>query len=82
MKKLTVYSMRGCSQCVQAIDLLERKGVKFEVKKVDEDAFAYSFIQFKGLRSMPQIFLEGELFVENGYKGLVQLPDSAFNNLK
>lgn len=82
MKKLTVYSMKGCSQCVQAIALLEQKGVTYEVKKVDEDAYAYSFIQFKGLRSMPQIFLEDELFVANGYKGLVQLPDSAFESLK
>lgn len=82
MKKLTVYSMSGCSQCVQAIAFLEQKGVKFDVKKVDEDALAYSFIQFKGLRSMPQVFLGDELFVPNGYKGLVQLPEGAFEHLK
>jgi glutaredoxin len=82
MKKLTVYSMKGCAQCSQAIALLEKKGVPYEVKKVDEDAFAFSYIQFLGLRSMPQIFLGDNLFVAGGYKGLTKLTDKDWEALK
>jgi glutaredoxin len=80
--KLTVYSMEGCAQCVQAIRLLEQKGVDFEVVKIDEDFEAYDFIKKEGHRSMPQIYKGDKLFVKGGFGGLVALPDSAFDELK
>lgn len=79
---ITVYSMEGCAQCVQAANLLERKGVYYKVVKIDEDFDAADFIQSQGHRSMPQIYKDGSLFVEGGYKGLTSLTDADFAALK
>lgn len=69
---LTVYSMEGCSSCVAAMRLLDKQGIAYEVKKVDEDAEAASFIRSSGLRSLPQIFEGDKLFVQGGYQGLIK----------
>jgi glutaredoxin len=70
---LTIYSKNNCSYCVQAIDLLTRRGVDYTEVKIDEDATAKEFIISKGHRTVPQIYKDGELFVENGYMGLLSL---------
>lgn len=76
---LTVYSKSNCPFCEQAKALLERKGVEFQVVKIDENLEAKEFLMQQGFRSVPQIFTETELFVEGGYQGLVSLTEEQFN---
>jgi glutaredoxin 3 len=70
---LTIYSKNNCSYCVQAKELLTRRNVAFTEVKIDEDASAKEFIISKGHRTVPQIYKDGDLFVENGYMGLLSL---------
>lgn len=77
-----VYSMEGCSLCVLAAKLLERKGVSYEVVKIDEDFEAADFIKKEGHRSIPQLYLNGKLLVQGGYAGLLTLNDLDFAKLK
>jgi glutaredoxin len=76
---LTVYSKSNCPFCEQAKALLERKGVEFQVVKIDENLEAKEFLMQQGFRSVPQIFTETKLFVEGGYQGLVSLTEEQFN---
>jgi glutaredoxin len=78
MKQLTVYSMEGCASCTQAAKLLEQKGVRFEVVKIDENPEAWAFIKAEGHRSMPQIYDGKQLFVVGGFEGLRKLPTESF----
>jgi glutaredoxin len=70
---LTVYSKNGCSSCDQVKVLLEKVGIPFVVKNCDEDFEAFDFIVSEGLRTFPQIYDNGKLFVQGGYKGLYAL---------
>lgn len=79
---ITVYSMEGCAQCVQAAKLLERKGVPFKVVKIDEDFDAYEFLKKEGHRSMPQIYRDGKLLIQGGFSGLTKLTDEQIEALK
>lgn len=80
--KLTLYSMNGCVQCNQATQFLKVKGVEFDVVKIDEDFEAWEFLKGQGHKSMPQIYLDGKLFVEGGFSGLKKLADEDFEDLK
>lgn len=53
--------------------LLKNNDIEFEEVNVEQDQDAMSFVLEQGLRSMPQIFRNGELFVAGGYTGLMQL---------
>ena len=78
MKKLTVYSMNGCASCVAATNMLDSKGVRYEVVKIDEDFEAWEFLKAEGHRSMPQIYDGKKLFVVGGFQGLAKLSTEAF----
>jgi glutaredoxin len=79
---IIVYSMEGCAQCVQAVKLLERKAVPFEVVKIDEDFEAYDLLKREGHRSMPQIYQDGKLLIQGGFSGLSKLTDEQWAALK
>jgi glutaredoxin 3 len=70
---LTVYSKNNCPFCVQAKKLLEQKGIAFTEVKIDEDESARDFVVGQGHRTVPQIYKNGELFVEGGFQGLSKL---------
>jgi len=72
---LTVYSKLNCQFCDQAKHLLKSKDIAFEEVRVDQDSTARQFLMEQGHRSVPQIYLGKELFVENGYQGLTKLSD-------
>jgi len=76
---LTVYSKTTCPYCVQAKLLLESRDIQYVEILVDQDAEAREFILSKGHRSVPQIYLNGNLFVEGGFVGLRDLPLEEFN---
>lgn len=70
---LTVYSKNHCPFCDQAKALLKKKDIAFEEVRIDEDATARQFIMEAGHRTVPQIYRNGQLFVEGGYTGLAKL---------
>ncbi len=72
MSKVLIYSTRICPFCVMARRLLERKGVRFDEVKVDEDPVRrQEMMQKTGRRTVPQVFI-GEKHV-GGFEELAAL---------
>jgi len=81
-KMLTVYSKNNCPFCEQAKGLLTKKGIPFNVVKIDEDNAAREWLLEQNHRTVPQLYLDGLLFVEGGFQGLAKLSDEElFNKL-
>lgn len=76
---LVVYSKNHCPYCDQAKALLKNKGIEYSEIKIDEDSTAREFIVAKGHRTVPQIYKDGELFVEGGFQGLSKLSTDEIN---
>jgi len=72
---LTVYSKANCAFCVQAKNYLKQKNIDFDEVRIDEDSKAKEFILGEGHRTVPQIYYNGQLFVEGGFQGLVKLTE-------
>lgn len=72
---LTVYSKPFCPFCDKAKHLLEDYGIDFEVVDISVDGEAHDFLVGSGFKSVPQVFKDGELFVEGGYHGLSKLTE-------
>ena len=72
---LTVYSKNNCPFCEQAKALLTKKEIPFEVVKIDENLDAREWLLEQNHRTVPQLYLDGKLFVEGGYQGLAKLSD-------
>jgi glutaredoxin 3 len=70
---LTVYSKKHCPFCDQAKALLKNRNIAFDEIKIDENTEAREFIMSAGHRTVPQIYKDGELFVEGGFQGLSKL---------
>ena len=79
---IKVYSKNNCPFCVQAKNLLELKGIKFEEVKIDEVPEAREFIVAEGHRTVPQIYKDDKLLVEGGFQGLKKQSEEFFNQLK
>jgi len=79
---LKVYSKSNCPFCDRAKHLLTQKGIVYEEVRVDLDPDAREFIMQAGHRTVPQIYLGDQVFVEGGYQGLASLDDTAFQQLK
>ena len=77
---ITLYSKTQCPNCVHAKGLLERKGIAFAEVNIEIDENARAFLIREGFRSVPQIFIDGEV-VAGGYKWLVNQPQEYFDNL-
>lgn len=73
---LTIYSKKQCPFCDQAKALLKNRSIPFEEVKIDEDDSAREFILSKGHRTVPQIYYNGQLFVEGGFQGLSKLSEA------
>jgi glutaredoxin len=58
---------------VQAKNFLKSKNIKFVEINIEQDAEAREFITQKGLRTVPQIFMDGKIFVEGGWTGLSKM---------
>lgn len=70
---LTIYSKTVCPYCVNAKNYLKSKNINFREVNIEEDVEAREFITSLGLRTVPQIFLNGKLFVEGGWAGLSKM---------
>lgn len=66
---LTIYSKNNCGYCVQAKTMCKSHDIPFEEINIEEDATAYDFIISEGHRTMPQVYINGEL-LEGGYTGM------------
>ena len=78
---IQIYSKNNCQFCDKAKGLLDLKGVKYDVIKIDEDNNAREFMLAEGHRSVPQIYIDGVL-LEGGYTGLVKQSPEFFDKLK
>ena len=70
---LTIYSKTVCPYCVQAKNFLQAKNINFREINIEQDADAREFITSQGLRTVPQIFFNGKIFVEGGWTGLSKM---------
>lgn len=70
---LTIYSKTVCPYCVQAKNYLKSKNINFREINIEEDAEAREFIQSQGHRTVPQIYMDGKIFVEGGWTGLSKM---------
>ena len=70
---LTTYSKTVCPYCVNAKNYLKNKNISFREVNIEENDEARSFMQSQGHRSVPQIYLNGRLFVEGGWAGLSKM---------
>jgi glutaredoxin 3 len=70
---LTIYSKTVCPYCVNAKNYLKAKDIPFREINIEQDAEAREFIQKQGLRTVPQIFMDGKIFVEGGWSGLSKM---------
>jgi glutaredoxin 3 len=72
MAEIIVYSTGHCPYCVQALALLQRKGVPFQEIRVDKDAEKLEeMIEKSQRRTVPQIFINGQSI--GGYTDLYAL---------
>ena len=70
---LTIYSKTVCPYCVNAKNYLRAKNIPFREINIEQDSEAREFIQSQGLRTVPQIFMDGKIFVEGGWSGLSKM---------
>jgi glutaredoxin len=70
---LTIYSKNNCPFCVMAKNYLQSKNINFLEVNIEQDQEAQEFIQRQGLRTVPQIFMDGKIFVEGGWSGLSKM---------
>lgn len=70
---LTIYTKANCTYCDMAKKLLQSKNINYREVRVDLDDESRQFLVAAGHRSVPQLYLNDELFVEDGYQGLVSM---------
>ena len=70
---LTIYSKTVCPYCVNAKKYLESRNISFRDVNIEQNEKARLFMQTEGHRSVPQIYLNGKLFVEGGWAGLSKM---------
>ena len=60
--RATVWSKDNCPYCVQAKALLNQKGIEFEERKIGDGWTKEQLLEaVPNARTVPQIFLDGEL---------------------
>ena len=71
MATVTMYSKGWCPYCTRARGLLAGKGATVEVIDIEArpDQRAV-MIERSGRSTVPQIFMDGKIFVEGGWTGL------------
>lgn len=67
---ITLYSKPSCPYCDRAKIWLESNDISYEVINVLDSPDALSFIKSRGHKTVPQLYYNGEVFVEGGYDGL------------
>ena len=61
MAKITVFTKNGCPQCEMTKNVLKGEGIEFEVRNVEEDSEAFTYVvEVLGIRQMPVVEVEGQ----------------------
>ena len=61
MAAVMMYTTRWCGYCVRAKALLDRKGVRYDEVRLDDDpAFRQRLFELTGGWTVPQILIDGE----------------------
>jgi len=74
---ITIYSKDQCPKCVQAKELLSKKGVSYVDINIEADQEAKVFLVARGFRSVPQIKVDG-VFLDGGLAGLAAQSEAFF----
>lgn len=69
---ITLYTKPQCPYCDRAKEWLDKNNLPYKTVNVLEDEISLNMLKEEGHRSVPQIYLYGELFVEGGYTGLAK----------
>lgn len=72
---LTVYTKNHCPYCVRAKQYLDKLGIEYQEQNIELDSEAREFLIIRGHTTVPQIYLNGALFVEGGCDGLLSLTE-------
>lgn len=67
---ITLYTKPNCPYCEQAKAWLNKNGIGYKTVDITENELAREMLKEEGHRTVPQIYLNGEIFVEGGYTGL------------
>lgn len=67
---LTVYCKPQCPFCDKTKRYLDNHNIAFREVNIEQDGTALEFMQQQGLKTVPQIFMDGKIFVEGGWSGL------------
>jgi len=59
-KSVTVYSRPGCGFCVEAKELLNKKGMAYEEHVLGKDYSIKTLVAVSGTTQVPQVFIDGE----------------------
>lgn len=70
---LMIYSKNNCPFCVRAKTYLDHLDIAYLEIDIQENLDALQMLRDNGLRSVPQIYYQGKLFVEGGYDGLSKM---------
>lgn len=80
---LTVYSKTVCPFCVNTKNYLDAHNIPFVEINIEQDEFAREFVLSQGHRSVPQIYMDGKLFVSGGWQGLSAMtPDQILQEVE
>ena len=71
MAKIKIYTTHYCPFCDAAKALLHKKNIPFEEIDVSDDEAKHALKARTGWRTVPQIFIDGELI--GGYEELVAM---------
>ena len=66
---ITIYTKQSCPFCVITKSLLKENDFEFVEVNIDEDEEAQKFLAEQGHTTVPQLYKDGELFVEGGCQG-------------
>lgn len=69
---LTIYTKTTCGYCHLLKKQLKKNDYEFEEINLDHDEEAREFIKEAGHKTVPQIYRDGELFIEGGYDGFMK----------
>lgn len=58
---------------MQAKNYLKSKNINFREINIEQDPEAREFIMSHGHRTVPQIYMDGKIFVEGGWTGLSKM---------
>lgn len=77
MRKVTLYAMQNCPYCVRAKGLLKQRGIEHETIMTDDwpDAEWDALVKKSGMKTLPQIFLDGDFRTGTLVGGYTQLAE-------